>query len=119
MSSAGQAILIVDNDHSTRELYQRVLSQDYKVLASSDERDVLELMHQHNIRAVVLEPGPANSRGWHLLADLKRDPQTGAIPIIVCTAQDERRRGLALGVAAYLIKPVLPTTLLETLRLIL
>ncbi len=101
MSSAGQAILIVDNDHSTRELYQ------------------LELMHHHKIRAVVLEPGPANSRGWNLLADLKRDPETSTIPIIVCTAQDERRRGLALGAAAYLIKPVLPATLLEALRLIL
>jgi DNA-binding response OmpR family regulator len=119
MSSAGQAILIVDNDHSTRELYQRVLSQDYEVVASSDEQDVFELVHHHKIRAVVIEPGPANSRGWNLLADLKRDPETSAIPIIVCTAQDERRRGLALGAAAYLIKPVLPATLLEALRLIL
>jgi DNA-binding response OmpR family regulator len=118
MNSAGQAILIVDNDHSTRELYQRVLSQDYQVLAVSDEQDVLDLLQRHDIRAVVIEPGPANSRGWRLFAELKRDPATRTIPIIVCTAQDERRRGLALGAAAYLIKPVLPITLLEALRLI-
>ena len=118
MNSAGHAILIVDNDHSTRELYQRALSQDYQVLASDDEPTVFDLLQHHDVRAVVIEPGPANSRGWELFAELKRDPATSMIPIIVCTAQDERRRGLALGAAFYLIKPVLPTTLLEALRLI-
>jgi len=118
MSSAEHAILIVDNDHSTRELYQRALGQDYLVLASGDEPAVLDLLQRHDVRAVVIEPGPANSRGWKLFAELKRDPATRMIPVIVCTAQDERRRGLALGAAVYLIKPVLPTTLLAALRLI-
>lgn len=119
MTSAGQAILIVDNDHSTRELYQRALSQSYQVYTASDEQNIVALVHQHAIQAVVLEPGPPNGQGWGVVSALKRDPGTSAIPIIICTAQDERRRGQALGAAAYLVKPVLPTLLLQAIKLVI
>jgi DNA-binding response OmpR family regulator len=39
-----------------------------------------------------------------------------AVPIILCSALDERKRGLELGASAYLVKPVLPAALLEALR---
>jgi DNA-binding response OmpR family regulator len=41
------------------------------------------------------------------------------IPLIVCSTLDERRRGIALGAAAYLVKPTLPATLLATLQQVL
>ncbi|HNP71278.1 MAG TPA: response regulator [Kouleothrix sp.] len=119
MTSAEQAILIVDNDDSTRELYQRALSQSYQVYTASDEQNILDIVHQHAIQAVVLEPGPPNGRGWNVVSELKRNPNTSAIPIIICTAQDERRRGQALGASAYLVKPVLPTLLLQAIQLVI
>ena len=40
--------------------------------------------------------------GWGVLAELKADPATRGIPVIVVSIVDERTRGLALGAADYL-----------------
>jgi DNA-binding response OmpR family regulator len=116
MRRAEQAILIVEHDQPTRELYLRELSRDFRVFACGDECAALELLRAHDVCAVVLEPGAIDSSGWALLSDLKGAAGTRAIPIILCSALDERKRGLELGASAYLVKPVLPAALLETLR---
>jgi len=109
-------ILIVENDPATHQMYQRALQQEYQVLVASSEAEVSSLLKAHTVHAIVLEPGPVGGPGWALLADLKQRPDLSSVPLIVCTAQDERSRGLKLGVTAYLVKPVLPATLLETVR---
>jgi DNA-binding response OmpR family regulator len=114
--SVRQTVLIVENDQPTRQMYRRTLEQEYLVLSASVEDDVSTLVKTHTIHAIVLEPGPISGGGWALLADLKHDSRLQAVPIIICTAQDERRLGLELGSTAYLVKPVLPAVLLETVR---
>lgn len=109
-------ILILENDLATLRMYQRALEQEYRVLAASDGDDVWALLQAHTIHAVVLEPGPVGGRGWALFAEMKCRPDLQSVPFILCTAQDERRRGLELGAASYLVKPVLPAELLETVR---
>jgi DNA-binding response OmpR family regulator len=109
-------ILIVENDQATHQMYERALQQEYQVLVASGEADVPTLLNTYTVQAIVLEPGPVGSSGWALLAELKQRPDLSSVPLIVCTAQDERSRGLKLGVTAYLVKPVLPATLLETVR---
>jgi DNA-binding response OmpR family regulator len=118
MRSAEQAILLVEHDEPTRELYLRELSRDFCVYAYAgcDAATVLELLRMHDIRALVLEPGLAGEGGWALLAELKRAADTRAMPVILCSSLDERKRGLELGASAYLVKPVLPATLLEAVR---
>jgi DNA-binding response OmpR family regulator len=111
-----QTILIVEQDDPTRELYSRELSRDYRVVTCGDGRDALELLRAHDIRAVVLEPGAADGRGWDLLAAMRHEPNMCGIPVILCSTLDERKRGMELGAIAYLVKPVLPTVLLEALR---
>jgi CheY-like chemotaxis protein len=51
-----------------------------------------------------------------LLAELQRHPSTQSIPIIICTSQDRQRLGTGINVAAYLVKPVLPATLLKIVQ---
>lgn len=119
MPSAERAILIVEGDRSTRELYCRALSQAYEVFVSANPQEARALLCTHAIDAVILEPGPLDGGGWSLLAELKRDPSTQLIPLIVCTTQDERRRAIELGATVYLVKPVLPALLLETVSLVI
>jgi len=110
-----QAILIIESDHPTRELYQRELSQYYEVLACADDQDALALLHTKEICAVVLEPALSDERGWALLAAIKNDPDTMSIPVILCSTLDERKRGMEMGAVAYLVKPILPAALRKTL----
>ena len=44
--------------------------------------------------------------GWSVLAALRQDPELAEIPVIMVTIVDEHRRGIALGAAGYLIKPI-------------
>ena len=53
--------------------------------------------------------------GWELLARLKGDPMTAAIPVVITSMLDERGAGFALGAAGYLVKPVGRDELLEAL----
>lgn len=114
--SGAPAILIVEDDPPTLELYRRELSRTYQVLACADEQEALEVLRTEDLCAMVLEPALLGGRGWALLTTLKNSPQGSDIPVILCSTLDKRKRGLEMGAAACLVKPVLPTTLLETVQ---
>ena len=44
--------------------------------------------------------------GWTVLKSLKADPQLSGIPVVMVSISDDRDRGLAMGAADYLVKPV-------------
>ncbi|NDJ76485.1 MAG: response regulator [Chloroflexi bacterium] len=109
-------ILIIDQDEPTRILYQRELNRFYDVFISSDQESAANALEETPLAAVVLDPGMPDCWVWDYIALIR---QRSAIPIVVCTSQDDRRRALALGATVYLLKPVLPCTLLaELTRLI-
>ena len=116
MPRINPSILIIDNDLPTLELYRRELSIDYQVLACLKEEEALQLAESANICAVVLEPAISGGSGWDLLPALIDTFGDRHIPIILCSTQDEQRRGIEEGAAAFLVKPVLPVQLHEMIR---
>jgi CheY-like chemotaxis protein len=64
---------------------------------------------------VRLDLGLPYRSGAAVLADLKADPATAAIPVVVVSILDERGRGLALGATEYLVKPVSREGVLDAL----
>lgn len=108
-------VLIVEEDDATRELYERELGRSFRILASGDADHSLKLLQSEAIDAVVLEPAISHGAGWSLMETLRDAPARRPPRVILCSALDERRRGLGLGAAAYLVKPVLPVTLLDTI----
>ena len=113
VASYRPAILIIDDDASMLELYGRTLSHDYQVFTCSKQRDALEILSTHHLHLVVLEPAIQGYHGWELFKTIK---DTYGIPVIVCSALDDRKQGLEAGAVAYLVKPVLPMTLLQVLE---
>jgi CheY-like chemotaxis protein len=111
-----QTILIVEDDLPTRELYERELSRCYHVLACANDQDALAAIHMHRVCAIILEPSLPDGRGWDLLRLIRTMPDMQSIPVILCSTLNARRRAMALGATLYLVKPVLPMVLLETLR---
>ena len=111
-----QAILIIEPDTATRALYQRELSKRYRVFSLPDDHHALKLLLTEHIGAIIIEPALPGSSGWDFVTALKHRPRTRLIPVIICSVLDERPPGRQLDVACYLVKPVLPMTLLEVLR---
>jgi DNA-binding response OmpR family regulator len=116
METGDRVIMLVERDEATRTLYTRALCREFQVLACADEREALALRKAHIIHAVVLEPGGDTERGWTLLTAFRDEFPGPAIPIILCSTLDERRRGMSLGASLYLRKPVLPDTLVAAVR---
>jgi DNA-binding response OmpR family regulator len=116
MTATGDVVLIGEPDPATNRLYQRTLGAAFTVIAVSDEDAMLSLLRTTPIIALVLEPTICTASGWAGLATISGMCAAQGIPLIVCSTLDERKRGLALGAAAYLVKPTLPATLLATLR---
>jgi CheY-like chemotaxis protein len=54
--------------------------------------------------------------GWQVLARLKADPSTEAIPVIVCTGGNGRGKAATLGAADFLTKPFSGEQLRETME---
>jgi CheY-like chemotaxis protein len=51
-----------------------------------------------------------------VLAELKEDPQTRKIPVVIVTITEDKQRGLALGAVDFLTKPLNAEVLLQTLE---
>jgi len=54
--------------------------------------------------------------GWQLLPNLKADPRTAMIPLIVVTIVDQPGTGALLGADEYIVKPVEKSALLATIE---
>jgi CheY-like chemotaxis protein len=50
--------------------------------------------------------------GWELLGKFRHHPQTGQIPIIVCTILSQKELALSLGASGFIHKPVTRQNLL-------
>jgi response regulator RpfG family c-di-GMP phosphodiesterase len=113
------AIVLVENDDITLELYQRELCKSFNVFAFSKLEGVLEVMENQDIQAIVIEPEINSGKGWGLIQSLHKNYPDRYIPVIVCSTRDSSHEGPALEVTKYLTKPVLPSTLREkTLEII-
>jgi CheY-like chemotaxis protein len=56
--------------------------------------------------AITLDVMMPDLDGWSVLTALRQDSELAEIPVIMVTILDEQRRGVALGAAGYLTKPV-------------
>lgn len=108
---SSREILLVD-DVQTVELYARALRQSYRVLTTSSFSAAEQFLSQQQPELVIVEPSIGGKQGWEWVRSII---QTYAIPLIICSALDERKRGLEVGVSAYLIKPVPPALLSRTI----
>lgn len=113
-------ILIVDDVHENLHALMSVLRDDYAIVAATSGEKALELArrlpHPDLILLDIRMPG---MDGYSVLAELKIDPATADIPVIFVTAladAADEARGLALGVADYITKPVNPDLLHTRVR---
>ena len=110
-------ILLVDDDRASLDLNSAYLDgSPTRVLRARDGVEALEVARKEVPAAVVLEIGLPRLDGWQVVAELKGDPATAAIPVVIATDVDDRARGLALGADAYLRKPIGREELIDALK---
>ncbi len=95
---------------------QRYLEREgYNVLTAANPIDGLKLAKQ-SPDVIVLDVMMPEMNGWSVLSQLKQDPLTADIPVIMATIIDDQNLGVALGASDYLLKPVNYERLLTLLQ---
>jgi DNA-binding response OmpR family regulator len=107
------AIVLIENDEVTLELYQRELRKSFTVFAFTELEGVLEVIAKQDIQVVVIEPEGHSGKGWDLIHSIHLTNPDRAISVIVCSTRDSNDKDQTHEVNKYLTKPVLPRTLRE------
>jgi len=107
MTPGERVVLAIDDDPDVIDLVSRILSRDgFQVAGALDGESALELAERLRPCAIVLDVILPGMSGWEVLSKLKQDPVLSAIPVVMLSTIDDRTRGLSLGAAEYLVKPV-------------
>jgi CheY-like chemotaxis protein len=100
-------VVVIEDDRSALELMTVYLSgMATGVTEARDGPSGLEAVRRVRPDVVLLDIRLPGIDGWAVLEALKADPATRDIPVVVVSIVDERARGVALGAAAYLVKPI-------------
>jgi signal transduction histidine kinase/DNA-binding response OmpR family regulator len=101
------SILVIDDDPVARELISdQLIAEGFSVVTAAGGLEGLKRARELHPLAITLDVMMPDLDGWSVLAALRQDPRLAEIPVIMVTILDEQRRGMALGVAGYLTKPI-------------
>jgi PAS domain S-box-containing protein len=110
-------ILVIEDNPATGQLIQSQLaSSGYETLKCNRPERATEMAAEHQPDAITLDLLMKPVHGFEVLLQLKNDPRTSKIPVIVVTIVDQPGVGTALGADEYLIKPVDKATLLAAVE---
>jgi signal transduction histidine kinase/CheY-like chemotaxis protein len=109
-------VLVIDDDATARELMTTYLvQQGFSVVTESTGVAGLKRARELHPAAIMLDIIMPDIDGWTVIAAIKGDPALADIPVIIVSIVDEARRGIALGAAGYLTKPIEKEKLLAVL----
>lgn len=102
-------VLVIDDEADARDLLRRHLEKTgYEVIEASTGAEGLALARQRRPEAITLDVMMPGMDGWTVLNELKADPATAAVPVIMVSMLRNHELGYALGAVEYLSKPVEP-----------
>jgi pilus assembly protein CpaE len=116
-------LLIVDDDLDTLKLVGTTLErQNFEILAAKDGVQALQMAREHKPDLIILDVMMPNMDGYEVTRQLRADPETSGIPIILFTAKaqvGDKVEGLDAGADDYLTKPTHPAELVARVRAVL
>jgi CheY-like chemotaxis protein len=110
-------VLVIDDDPAVRDLMERWLTKDgfHTEVAASGQQG-LQLARGLRPAVITLDVLMPQMDGWAVLTELKSDPNTAGIPVLMLTIADDAKIGFALGAVDYLTKPIEREQITKVLR---
>jgi len=115
LSPTGERVLVVDDEADIVALVAyHLVKAGYRVSTASSGPDAIAAARQERPALVVLDLMLPGASGYDVLEQLRTQPATREIAVLMLTARREeqdRIRGLSLGADDYLTKPFSPQEL--------
>jgi two-component system, chemotaxis family, chemotaxis protein CheY len=118
-----EKVLFVDDSISIREIVKYSLESDgYEVLLSDNGKNALKCFNGQEIALVLTDMHMPEMNGIELIKNIRKIEQYKKIPLLVLTTETQLEiimEAKAAGATGWIIKPFVPSKLLETIRKIL
>ena len=100
-------ILVIDDEKEVRyTIGQYLLSIGYEVIFAEDGLKGLKMAVENQPFAIILDILMPNIDGWSVLKELKQNPKTKDIPVILVSILSDKNFGFSLGAFEYFVKPI-------------
>lgn len=102
------SVMIVEDNILVQNYLTNILSDHFELFKAGHGEDALMLLQKVRPDLILTDVMMPVMDGWELIKTLRADPALAQIPVIVLTAvaeNEDRLKGLRLGVDDYIIKP--------------
>jgi len=110
-AGAPHLVLYIEDNPANLKLVEEIVRfrPDLHLISAGDGPGGLALAHERHPDIILMDINLPGMSGYEVLAELRQDPQTAAIPTIALSANamaSDIERGMAAGFFRYLTKPV-------------
>ena len=113
-------IMVVDDDQDTVAILTRHLQREgFVPIEANSGAQCLKLVQENEVDVILLDLMMPDMDGFQVVRELRANPMTAEIPVIMITARDDldaRAEGMRLGVSDFLAKPVFRRQLASRVR---
>lgn len=116
---AKKTILVVEDDPAVSDLIKLTLEDHYVIQQVYDGGDALKAVEKEKPDLIVLDIMLPTLDGYQVCNEIKSNPGTKNITILMLTAkslEEDAHAGLTLGADFYFTKPFDPIDLLENIQ---
>jgi len=116
VANGDHLLLAVDDDPSVPPLLEKMLvGSPYRVIGLSRANEVLKVARELRPDIITLDILMPERGGWEVLRELRSDPVTREIPVVVVTVVEQAEAPAETNADAYITKPLDKNSLLGVL----
>ena len=103
-----KVLLLIEDDPLMLRMYKKIFEQEgYEIILAEGGQEGLEKAKSDKPSLILLDIMMPKMDGFEVLTNLKKDPETKNIPVVVLTnlaGQQDAQRALSMGAVKYVIK---------------
>lgn len=103
-----KVLLIVEDDPLMSRMYQKIFTfEKYEVEVAHDGEEGLEKARKKSPTVILLDIMMPKMNGLEVLEQLKKDPDTKKIPVIILTnlaGEKDAEKAMMMGAVKYIVK---------------
>ncbi len=100
-------VLVIEDNPETLFAYQKYFEESsYQMIPARSLNQAKQALEMFQPVAITLDILLEGHNTWAFLKEMKGNPATQSIPILVMTVIDNEKQAMALGADAFMIKPV-------------